>query len=105
MPSRNQIPAAAGTPKSVPEPFSIKRARSTGSVATQYQSDLELLDTLLVCFIGLSFPLWLAAGGGHQLLGIVLALALDLGEIIGSQRDIRRGEVLFQQMEGAQLFR
>jgi hypothetical protein len=63
------------------------------------------LDTLLVCFIGLSFPLWLAAGGGHQLLGIVLALALDLGEIIGSQRDIRRGEVLFQQMEGAQLFR
>src|SRR5829696_3826941 len=43
MPSRNQIPAAAGTPKSVPEPFSIKRARSTGSVATQYQSDLELL--------------------------------------------------------------
>jgi hypothetical protein len=48
----------------------------------------------------LSFPLWLAAGGGHQLLGI----ALDLGEIIGDQRDIRRGEVLFQPMEGAQLF-
>ena len=44
MPSRNQIPAAAGTPKSVPEPFSIKRARSTGSVATQYQSDLGPVD-------------------------------------------------------------
>jgi hypothetical protein len=35
----------------------------------------------------------------------VLALALDLGEIIGSQRDIRRGEVLFQPLEGAQAFR
>jgi hypothetical protein len=43
MPPRNQISAAAGIPKSVPEPFSTRRARSTGSVATQCQSDLELL--------------------------------------------------------------
>jgi hypothetical protein len=46
------------------------------------------------------------------LLGIALALdldlgrrALDLGGIIGAQLDIRRGEVLFQPLEGAQLFR
>ena len=43
MPPRNQISATAGIPKSVPEPFSTRRARSTGSVVTQCQSDLELL--------------------------------------------------------------
>jgi hypothetical protein len=45
------------------------------------------------------------------LLGTALALdldlgrhALDLGGIIGGQRDIRRGEGLLQPLEGAQLF-
>jgi len=47
-----------------------------------------------------------AAGGRHQLLGIALALdmdlsrrALDLGQIIGAQRDIGRAEVFFQAMQ------
>src|SRR3954447_12737991 len=51
MPPRNQISAAAGIPKSVPEPFSTRRARSTGSIATQYQSDLELLEVDAIAFL------------------------------------------------------
>src|SRR3954452_11493729 len=43
MPRKTRFPQPRESLKSVPEPFSTRRARSTGSVATQCQSDLELL--------------------------------------------------------------
>src|SRR3954451_10443725 len=44
MPRKTRFPPPRESLKSVPEPFSTRRARSTGSVATQCQSDLELLE-------------------------------------------------------------
>src|SRR4051812_49363101 len=44
MPRKTRFPQPRESLKSVPEPFSTRRARSTGSVTTQCQSDLELLE-------------------------------------------------------------
>ena len=43
MPLRNHFSGANGIPQKRSSTFSIKLPRSTGSIATQCQSDLELL--------------------------------------------------------------
>jgi hypothetical protein len=43
MPVRNHFSGANGNPQKRSSTFSIKLLRSTGPIATQFQSDLELL--------------------------------------------------------------